>query len=715
MVILTFFNKKLDQPPKIFDVASKENVPAFWIIFQEISFAVKPRPGKHIICQYSFQLPVGVLRFKQEIYFSLPESARLPQQKQISKSRQRGKGGQVVILREKGFKNQILILIIILLVLPVFLTLYMLRVIHSTEMRLIETHQEKMAKAMSILDAGLEHPFHVMLQRAGATEAPRREQVKILNRQLKPLIEKARQNFPAVELGFYDRNLDIILDGDENSYGENFSKWRKAAFDKTMGTGEPVFQNLGVSGGGRLELYRPLVRDGQVIGAVWATESLTGIYQSLEQVQRDAYLVIAIGVLIGLGGAFTLIRSLVTGVSQIKKGLKLLEKDLTHTLPPAPGEMGEITAAINELAAKLVSVQNYNEIILASIDDGVLAVNLNGEIIEINGAAMAMLELDQDCLGCSLTAVFPAGSPFSNNLLKTLQEGTVVKDLQIDHPVNGRGVLQLLISTSLLRNARREVVGAMLTCRDITERVQMEEQIRRQERLAALGKLVAGVAHEIRNPLTAISGYTQFWQKDRPPSPRSLAIIHREITRLNNTVDRLLHFARPAQAVFGAHDLNALVNRTCQFFNDAYNSEVTIEKKLSPGLPPAWIDPLQMEQVLYNVLYNAAQAMHDHGIINVATEFNPERNLLLVSIKDHGPGIPKEIMPHLFDPFFTTKPKGVGLGLAIAYEIMRAHGGEIEIISQVGQGTTCLLYIPVAKEAETGARGVENDVRSAGH
>ncbi|MEW6425312.1 MAG: two-component system sensor histidine kinase AtoS [Bacillota bacterium] len=613
-----------------------------------------------------------------------------------------------MILREKGFKNQILILIIILLVLPVVLTLYMLRVIHSTEMRLVETHKEKMAKAMGILDTGLEHPFHVMLQKAGAAEAPRREQVKILNRQLKPLIEEARQNFPGMEVGFYDRNLDIILDGDENSYGENFSKWRKAAFDKTIGTGEPVFQNLGVSGGGRLELYRPLVRDGQVIGAVWATEPLTGIYRRLDQVQRDAYLVIAIGALIGFGGAFTLIRSLVAAVRQVKKGLKLLEKDLAHPLPPAPGEVGEITAAINELAAKLVSVQNYNEIILASIDDGVLAVNLQGEIIEINDAAREILELDQSCQGRDLTDVFPAGSPFSQNLFKALQEGALVKDLQIEHPVNGRGVLQLLISTSLLVNARREVVGAVLTCRDITERVQMEEQIHRQERLAALGKLVAGVAHEIRNPLTAISGYTQFWQKDHPPSPRSLAIIRREITRLNNIVDRLLHFARPAQAVFSAHDLNALVNRTCQFFNDAYNSEVTIEKQFGPGLPPAWIDPVQMEQVLYNVLYNAAQAMHDHGVINVATEYSSDRHMLLVSIQDHGHGIPKEIMPHLFDPFFTTKPKGVGLGLAIAYEIMRAHGGEIEIISQVGRGTTCLLYIPVAK-------GVENDAHSAGN
>ncbi|MGB9826708.1 MAG: two-component system sensor histidine kinase NtrB, partial [Desulfofundulus sp.] len=120
--------------------------------------------------------------------------------------------------------------------------------------------------------------------------------------------------------------------------------------------------------------------------------------------------------------------------------------------------------------------------------------------------------------------------------------------------------------------------------------------------------------------------------------------------------------------------------------------------ELTEDLPPVWMDPGQMEQVLYNVLYNAAQAMSGQGTIIVSTELEAEKKMVLVKVKDSGRGIPPEIMPHLFDPFFTTKPKGVGLGLAIAYEIMRAHGGEIELESQLGQGTTCKIYIPLAKE-----------------
>lgn len=603
-----------------------------------------------------------------------------------------------MIFQKRGFKNQILVLIALLLVLPIVLAGYMLNVIHNTQSSMIESQKKKIAKAMELLDASLTASFDDLLARANATQAPRRDKVKLLNRQLKPLIAKIKENYPELELGFYSRDLDVILDGDENSYGENFSKRRKRAFDETISTSKPVVETMGLSEGGQLEMYRPLTRHGKVIGAVWATENLSVLYRRVDQVQRDAYLVIAVGLLVGLGGAFALIRNLVAAVNQVKTGVQLLETDLTYVLPPATGELGEITEAINHLATKLVNVQNYNEIILASIDDGILAVDLRAVLIGVNAAAKRILGLPEDCLDKPLGETFPPDSPFYNYLTTALHEHRLVKDQEVLHPTGEGKTLHLLISTNLMTNIRREIIGVVLTCRDITDRVHLEEQIRRQERLASLGKLVAGVAHEIRNPLTSISGYIQFWQKNPTPSPRSLSIIQREINRLNTIVDKLLHFARPARAVFGAHDVNLLVNRVAQFFQDAHNSEVEIKRELTGDLPPAWMDPGQMEQVLYNVLYNAAQAMSGRGTIIVSTELEAEKNIVLVKVRDSGRGIPPEIMPHLFDPFFTTRPRGVGLGLAIAYEIMRAHGGEIELESQLGQGTTCKIYIPVVKE-----------------
>ncbi|MGB9804152.1 PAS domain-containing protein, partial [Desulfofundulus sp.] len=375
-----------------------------------------------------------------------------------------------MIFQKRGFKNQILVLIALLLVLPIVLAGYMINVIHNTQLSMIESQKKKMAKAMALLDASLTTSFDDLLIRADAVQAPRRDKVKLLNRQLKPLITRVKENYPELEIGFYSRDLDVILDGDENSYGENFSKRRKRAFDETIKTSKPVVETMGLSEGGQLELYRPLIRNGKIIGAVWATEDLSILYRRVDQVQRDAYLVIAVGLLVGLGGAFALIRNLVTAVNQVKTGVQLLETDLTYVLPPATGELGEITEAINHLATKLVNVQNYNEIILASIDDGILAVDLHAVLIGVNAAAKRILGLPEDCLDKPLGDIFPPDSPFYNYLITALHEQRLVKDQEVLHPASEGKMLHLLISTNLMTNIRQEIIGVVLTCRDITDR-----------------------------------------------------------------------------------------------------------------------------------------------------------------------------------------------------------------------------------------------------
>jgi two-component system sensor histidine kinase AtoS len=599
---------------------------------------------------------------------------------------------------KRSFRNQIMILIVVLLLLPIVLTFYMLHVIRSTEEGMVENQKKNLTKAVTFLDNNLPASFDELLAKNNAENLARREKVTLLNRELKPVIEKARENYPGIELGFYSRSLDVILDGDEQSYGENFSKRRKEAFDETIARNEPLTQVFGLTQGGQLEVYQPLVRNGEIIGSVWATENLSVLYRRMNQVEIDAYAVIILGGLIGLGGAFTLIARFVTTVKQVKTDVQKLEKDLTYVLPPATGEIGEITQAINHLATQLINMQNYNEIILSSIDDGILAVDLTGRIIGLNSAAMRILGLENGCLGKNLAEILPGTSPFYALLANALNRHELVKDKEVSCPGNGDKNLHLLVSTNLMINIRQEIVGVVLTCRDVTERALLEEQVRRQERLASLGKLVAGVAHEIRNPLTSVSGYTQYWLKNRAPTPKSLEIVHREITRVNSIVDKLLQFARPSAAVFGEHDVNQMIKRIIQSFKEAHDSAVEITEELAENLPPAYIDAGQIEQVLLNILYNAAQATSNRGKITVSSAFDPQKDMLAIAVKDDGPGIPEEIMPHLFEPFFTTKPKGAGLGLAIAYEIIQAHGGDIQVESKEGQGTTCFIYVPYARQ-----------------
>jgi len=241
------------------------------------------------------------------------------------------------------------------------------------------------------------------------------------------------------------------------------------------------------------------------------------------------------------------------------------------------------------------------------------------------------------------------------------------------------------------------MVGSL---RDISEMKRSEAYLRNSEKLSVVGQMAAGVAHEIRNPITSISGYIQFWQKNNTPSPRSIATIYREVTRLNSIVDKLLQFVKPSQVNLAPSNLNQIIDKVSQFFKDTHHDDnITIVTIPKVGLPLAWIDFAQVEQVMMNIMYNAWQALKGkNGTITLRTAFNPDTDTMVLEVVDNGCGIPAENMSTLFDPFFTTRPKGTGLGLAIAYEIVRAHGGNIEVDSEECLGTSVKVYLPRARE-----------------
>ncbi|HHW42638.1 MAG TPA: two-component system sensor histidine kinase AtoS [Desulfotomaculum sp.] len=608
------------------------------------------------------------------------------------------------MLRSHTLGNQLLILIAILLLFPVLLTLYMLHVIQNSELALVEYQKAKLGRALDELDNSLQGSLNDILAGKQASGATRAEKIRILNEALKDKIEQVSASYPQVEMGFYSLELDAILDGSEN-YEENFSKRRKALFQEALSRQQTVVQTIGHTSAGVLETYKPFYRNGRLEGIVWAYENMaqTNFYKRVKTFERNAYLIIAAGVIIGLGGTLLLIRNFVRNVNQIKQGVKKLEYDLLQRLPETPGELGEISRAVNKLACRLVEVHKYNEIMMATIDDGLVVINAAGRVIIVNTAAAQMLGMAPDWPDRHYQEVFPEGSPFADLLTRTLENNEQLKDLLIPWHQKGNGTQQILVSTAPMVDHRGETIGAVLCCRDVTERMRLEERAHRQERLAALGKLVAGVAHEIRNPLTSISCYIQLWQKTNNPSPKSIRTIYEEVTRLETLVAQLLYFTKPAEARFGHHDLNQLVEKVLQFFTEIHLARFTLVRRLGENLPPAWMDPNQMERVLMNIIFNACQAMPDGGTLTVATHYHPEEDWLEVTVSDTGCGIPAENLKQLFDPFFSTREKGIGLGLAIAHEIVQAHGGQIEVESEVGRGTTFRVYLRTPKDGEPGA------------
>jgi len=245
----------------------------------------------------------------------------------------------------------------------------------------------------------------------------------------------------------------------------------------------------------------------------------------------------------------------------------------------------------------------------------------------------------------------------------------------------------------------------------IVENSKLYERMRERDRLAALGEMAAGLAHEIRNPLGAIKGAAQCLE----PRPRAgeegefLDVIVEEVNRLNGVVTQFLDYARPLKQSFGTVDINEVVGRTIRLIQNEIPGRLALVMELGENLPAVEGDPEQLKQVLINLVQNAIQALGTApGTIRVRTR-GPERfadlrasgEFVEIDVADDGPGIPPEQQPNIFVPFFTTKQKGTGLGLAICQRLVKSHGGSISVQSKVGEGSTFVVRLPAVDTAGT--------------
>ncbi len=241
----------------------------------------------------------------------------------------------------------------------------------------------------------------------------------------------------------------------------------------------------------------------------------------------------------------------------------------------------------------------------------------------------------------------------------------------------------------------------------VIENSKLYDKMRERDRLAALGEMAAGLAHEIRNPLGAIKGAAQFLDPKHLPNEEAefVEVIVEEVNRLNGVVTAFLDYSRPLKQTFGPTDLQEVVTRTLKLIVNDVPKSVTIKEELSDSLPRVDADAEQLKQVLINLVQNAVQAMGDKpGEILIRTS-KPERfgdfrapEQVELQVSDNGPGIPSDQQLNIFVPFFTTKQKGTGLGLAICQRIVKNHGGTISVQSKMGEGTTFTIRLPALAE-----------------
>jgi two-component system sensor histidine kinase HydH len=334
--------------------------------------------------------------------------------------------------------------------------------------------------------------------------------------------------------------------------------------------------------------------------------------------------------------------------------------------------------------------------IVSNLPVGLVTTDAQGRIAVMNGAAQRITGLKADeAIGRAPDEVLP---PDWCRLADLPEEGEPVIERETECRFGGGKPVPLSVSASKIVNEEGGFLGNVVIFRDLGEVRRLQEEVRRRERLAALGNLAAGVAHEIRNPLSSIKGFAKYFEghcAEGSEGRELAAIMTREVDRLNRVVTELLDFARPTDLKSRPTDVSGLIEHSLRLIRqDAAARGVEVEFRAEPSLPRVDVDPDRFAQALLNLYLNGIQAMDGGGRLAVRAMAGGG-NSVRIEVEDTGRGIPAGDLKDIFNPYFTTKPSGTGLGLANVHKVVEAHRGEIKVGSVPGKGTTFTILVPI--------------------
>ncbi len=383
--------------------------------------------------------------------------------------------------------------------------------------------------------------------------------------------------------------------------------------------------------------------------------------------------------------------------------IAFLSNQLAHRLKKAGEEIQAKESNIEDLQA-------FNENIIQSVSSGLITTDLSGRITSVNRSAEKILKLPQSSLlQMNLEELFSFEKVthyLHRDVLQGAQED--FRRFEVTYTNHDKEEMILGMTLSLLRNNRKELQGYLCTFQDLTRIKALEDKMKRNEQLAMIGELSAGIAHEIRNPLASMSGSIQMLKEELDlddANQRLMEIILKETDRLNNLIGNFLMYARPKPIERERVRLKELIDETLTLlqFNRRILKTHTIDVDLQEELELD-VDSTAMRQVLWNLAVNAVDAMPDGGRLTISCrKITGDRplakgkegtSMVRITFSDTGNGIDPRIQKRIFFPFHTTKQGGTGLGLAIVHQIMQQHEGWIDVVSLPGQGATFHLYLP---------------------
>ncbi|MBW1915725.1 MAG: PAS domain S-box protein [Deltaproteobacteria bacterium] len=343
----------------------------------------------------------------------------------------------------------------------------------------------------------------------------------------------------------------------------------------------------------------------------------------------------------------------------------------------------------------LTLIKAFSDSVVENMPIGLIATDAEGRIASSNDAAGSLLSLSSEkTLGNKVDTILP------EQLLAFIDQQNqekVIVEKDIDCTLdNGRQVpLEVIVSS--LEGDTGLFLGNIILFRDLTEVQALKKEIEINHRLASLGRLAAGIAHEIRNPLSSIKGFATYFKERYKENPEDLStakIMIQEVERLNRVIGQLLEFARPMSIQKTSMSMNTIIQHSLKMIErqaEEKNIRTTID--IQSDIRDVLLDPDRIYQVFLNLYLNAIEAMNDGGTLSVSVS-RDDSSRIIIKVSDTGLGIDKADLEHIFDPYFTTKQSGTGLGLAIVHRIVESHNGEIRVQSERGHGATIIIILP---------------------
>lgn len=355
--------------------------------------------------------------------------------------------------------------------------------------------------------------------------------------------------------------------------------------------------------------------------------------------------------------------------------------------------------SIDHQLRKYVILENYSNSIFESIRNGIVSINKDYLITSLNTGAKEILGIKNDCIGSNITDIFPSCEDIKVIITDVMKTGKPQENIEKNLNIQCKDItVEIGIHPLSLEKKSK---GVVLIIEDITDVKKIKEQMQRNDKLATVGELATGIAHEIRNPLAIIKMIEQTMQselKDNKDAIIELQVIDEEIERANRVIKSLMEFGKPSKNEKNSYSLNEIIDDVLIIVNkylSQHNVRILFEKS---EIPTAEVDKEQMKQAFVNLIFNAVEAMPDGGEIKITTKFLPDKWIQVV-FQDSGQGITEENKEKVFSPFFTTKIEGTGLGLSIVHRIIEDHGGIIKLSSKIGTGTTFELLFPIGKSS----------------